>query len=161
MKGDPRVIEYLNRALRDELTAVSQYWLHYRLLEDWGFTSLAKHERQESIEEMHHADRLTARIILLEGHPNLQTLNPLMIGQNIREVLECDLKAEYGARDLYMEARRVSHEAGDYVTMKLFEDLLKDEEGHIDHLETELSLLESIGIENYGQLQAGGGGKDD
>jgi bacterioferritin len=155
MKGDPRVIEYLNRALRDELTAVSQYWLHYRLLDDWGFATLAKHERAESIEEMHHADRLTTRIIQLEGHPNLQTLNPLMIGQNIREVLECDLRAEYGARELYMEARRASHEAGDYVTMKLFEDLLQDEEGHIDHIETELQLMDSIGLENYGLLQAG------
>ena len=155
MKGDPRVIEYLNRALRDELTAVSQYWLHYRLLDDWGFAALARHERAESIEEMHHADRLTTRIIQLEGHPNLQTLNPLMIGQNIREVLECDLRAEYGARELYMEARRASHEAGDYVTMKLFEDLLQDEEGHIDHIETELQLMDSIGLENYGLLQAG------
>ncbi len=155
MKGDPRVIEYLNRALRDELTAVSQYWLHYRLLDDWGFAALARHERAESIEEMHHADRLTTRIIQLEGHPNLQTLNPLMIGQNIREVLECDLRAEYGARELYREARRVAHEAGDYVTMKLFEDLLQDEEGHIDHIETELQLMDSIGLENYGLLQAG------
>lgn len=160
MRGDPGVIDYLNRGLRDELTAVSQYWLHYRLLENWGFTGLAHHERKESIEEMHHADRLTERIIELDGHPNLQTLNPLMIGQNIREVLECDLRAEYGARDLYIEARRAAQEAADYVSMNLFEDLLKDEEGHIDHLETELSLLESIGIENYGLLKAGGGGAD-
>jgi len=155
MRGDPRVIEVLNRALRDELTAVSQYWLHYRLLDDWGFTTLARHERQESIEEMHHADRLTTRIIQLEGHPNLQSLNPLMIGQTIKEVLDCDLRAEYGARELYMEARRIAHEAGDYVTMQLFEELLKDEEGHIDHIETELQLIENIGLQNYGLLQAG------
>lgn len=155
MKGNPTVIEYLNKALRSELTAVSQYWLHYRLLEDWGFVKLAKHEREESVEEMRHADRLVARIILLEGHPNLQTLDPLMIGQNLKEVLECDLKAEYGARTLYTEARKACQEASDFVSMKLFEELLSDEEGHIDHLETELALIEKIGIENYGLLQAG------
>ncbi len=160
MKGDARVIDYLNRSLRHELTAVSQYWLHYRLLEDWGFTKLAKHERAESIEEMQHADKLTARIILLEGHPNFQTLNPLLIGQNLREVLDCDLQAEYSARDLYREARMVCHEAGDFVSMQLFEQLLQDEESHIDHIETEISLIERIGIENYGLLQAGHEGKE-
>lgn len=156
MKGDKKVIEYLNKSLRHELTAVSQYWLHYRLLEDWGFKKLAGLERKESVEEMQHADKLIARIILLEGHPNLQTLDPLMIGQDIKEVLECDLKAEYSARALYSEARKFCHEAGDFVSMKLFEDLLADEEGHIDHIETELSLIEKIGIENYGLLQAEG-----
>jgi bacterioferritin len=159
MQGHARVIEYLNKALRSELTAVNQYWLHYRLLEDWGFTKLAKHERQESIEEMHHADRLVARIIVLEGHPNLQTLDPLTIGENLREVLEADLKAEYGAKELYTEARKACHELGDFVSMNLFEDLLKDKEGHIDHIETELDLIASIGIENYGLLQAGHEGK--
>lgn len=155
MKGDKKVIEYLNKSLRHELTAVSQYWLHYRLLEDWGYTKLAQHEREESVEEMHHADKLIARIILLEGHPNLQTLDPLAIGQNLKEVLECDLKAEYSARVLYMEARKACHDASDYVSMKLFEELLADEEGHIDHIETELGLIDKIGIENYGLLQAG------
>jgi bacterioferritin len=159
MKGTPTVLEYLNKALRSELTAVSQYWLHYRLLEDWGFARLAKHEREESVEEMHHADKLIARIILLEGHPNLQTLDPLMIGQNLKEVLECDLKAEYGARELYAEARKHCQEVGDYVSMMLFEELLADEESHIDEIETELALIEKIGIENYGLLQAGEGGK--
>lgn len=154
MKGNATVIEFLNKALRSELTAVSQYWLHYRLLEDWGFAKLAKHEREESVEEMRHADKLIARIILLEGHPNLQTLDPLMIGQNLKEVLECDLKAEYGARDLYTEARKACQQVSDFVSMKLFEDLLADEEGHIDHIETELDLIEKIGIENYGLLQA-------
>lgn len=105
MKGEPKVIEYLNTALRAELTAVNQYWLHYRLLDDWGFTKLAKKEREESIEEMHHADKLITRIIFLEGFPNLQNIDPLMIGQNIKEILESDLKAEHGARALYMEAR--------------------------------------------------------
>jgi bacterioferritin len=154
MKGHDRVIEYLNKGLRSELTAVSQYWLHYRLTEDWGFTKLAKKEREESIEEMRHADRFIERIIFLEGHPNLQTLDPLMIGQNIKEVLECDLRAEYGARDLYKEAYKVCHELGDFVSMELFRELLEDEEGHINFIESELSLLESIGLENYGQLQA-------
>jgi len=107
MKGHDKVIEYLNSSLRHELTAVSQYWLHYRLLDDWGFTNLAKKEREESIEEMEHADKLIERIIFLEGHPNLQTLDPLKIGQNIKEVLECDLAAEYSARKLYGEARAV------------------------------------------------------
>ena len=154
MKGDKKVLDFLNQALKHELTAVSQYWLHYRLVDDWGFTKLAKHEREESIEEMQHADRLIQRIIFLEGHPNLQTLNPLLIGQNIKEVLECDLKSEYSARKLYTEARDVCREANDYVSMKIFEDLLVAEEGHIDMLETQLGLIEKVGIQNYGQLQA-------
>lgn len=154
MKGKTEVIDILNEALKHELTAVNQYWLHYRLLDDWGFTRLAKKEREESIEEMHHADRLTARIIFLEGHPNLQYLNPLMIGQNLKEVLEADLKGENSARDLYMRARDICRQAEDYVSMELFEDLLKDEEGHIDFIETQLDLLSSIGVQNYGQLQA-------
>ncbi len=154
MKGEPKVLEYLNKALRHELTAVNQYWLHYRLLEDWGFTKLAKKEREESIEEMEHADKLIERIIFLEGHPNLQTLDPLRIGQDLKECLDCDLAGEYSARALYKEAREVCREEGDYVTMKLFEDLMADEEGHIDFLETQLELLEKIGVERYGLLQA-------
>jgi bacterioferritin len=154
MKGNKRVIEYLNKALTHELTAVNQYWLHYRLLDDWGFTKLAKKERAESIEEMQHADKLVNRIIFLEGFPNMQHLNPLMIGQNVKEVLECDLKAEYSARALYMEARAACREEEDYVTMDLFEDLLNDEEGHINFIETQLNLLKDIGKEHYGQLNA-------
>lgn len=154
MKGDTKVIERLNQALFLELGAVNQYWLHYRLLEDWGYTLLAKKEREESIEEMHHADRLVQRIIFLEGHPNLQTLAPLRIGQNVREVLEADLAGEYDARTAYKESRDICHAAGDYVSMKLFEELLQDEEGHIDFLETQLQLLDSIGEEKYGQLNA-------
>ncbi len=154
MKGDDKVIEYLNQSLRHELTAVNQYWLHYRLLEDWGFTKIAKKEREESIEEMEHADKLIERIIFLEGHPNLQTLDPLRIGQNLKEVLECDLAAEYSARDLYNEARAVCREKEDYVSMALFESLLNDEEGHIDFIETQLELLEKIGIENFSLLQS-------
>ncbi len=154
MKGNPRVIEYLNKALTSELTAVNQYWLHYRLLEDWGYTRLAQKERAESIEEMHHADKLVKRIIFLEGFPNLQHVDPLMIGQNIKEVLECDLKAEYGARALYMEARACCRKEEDYVTKDLFEELLADEEGHIDFIEAQLTLLDQIGPQNYGQLNA-------
>ena len=154
MKGNPRVIEYLNRALTHELTAVNQYWLHYRLLEDWGYTRLALKERKESIEEMQHADKLVTRIIFLDGLPNMQHIDPLMIGQNIKEVLECDLKAEYSARALYMEARAACRKEEDYVSMDLFEELLSDEEGHINYLESQLKLHNDIGVHNYGQLQA-------
>lgn len=155
MKGDKRVIEQLNEALFLELGAVNQYWLHYRLLDDWGYTLLAKKERAESIEEMQHADRIIARIIFLEGHPNLQTISPLRIGQNVKEVLEADLAGEYDARKAYKNSREICHEVGDYVSMKLFEELLADEESHIDFLETQLELLDKIGKEKYGQLNAG------
>jgi bacterioferritin len=154
MKGEKQVIERLNEALFLELGAVNQYWLHFRLLEDWGYQKLAKKERAESIEEMHHADKIVARIIFLEGHPNLQSLAPLRIGQNVKEVLESDLAGEYDARTSYKKSREICQDLGDYVTMELFEDLLKDEEGHIDFLETQLDLLASIGEEKYGQLNA-------
>lgn len=163
MKGSKTVIEYLNKALKAELTAVNQYWLHYRMLDDWGYTKLAKKEREESIEEMQHADKLVTRIIFLEGLPNLQSLDPLMIGQNVKEILECDLKSEYGARALYMEARAACRKEDDYVTMELFETLLSDEEGHIDFIETQLGLMNDIGTQMYGQLNAGSAdsGSDD
>ncbi len=154
MKGDAKVIEYLNAALRSELTAVSQYWLHYRLQEDWGFGKVADKSRAESIEEMGHADKLIARIIFLEGHPNLQKLDPLRIGQNLKETLEADLAAEHDARKLYIEAREYCDKIGDYVSKNLFDTLLTDEEGHIDFLETQLGLYESIGEQNYGLLNA-------
>ncbi len=154
MKGEREIIERLNEALFLELGAVNQYWLHYRLLEDWGYTRLAKKERAESIEEMHHADKIVARIIFLEGHPNLQSVAPLRIGQNVKEVLESDLAGEYDARTSYKRSREICQEMGDYVTMELFEQLLKDEESHIDFLETQLDLLGSIGEEKYGLLNA-------
>ncbi|MTI02920.1 MULTISPECIES: bacterioferritin [Alphaproteobacteria] len=154
MKGDKKVLEYLNKALRHELTAVSQYWLHYRLQDDWGLGSMAKKSREESIEEMEHADKLIERIIFLEGHPNLQKLDPLRIGQNPRETLECDLAAEQSARKLYKEARDVCKDAGDYVSMSLFESLMSDEEGHIDFLETQLELHDRVGAEHFAQLNA-------
>ncbi|MBV0891673.1 bacterioferritin [Paracoccus sp. Z118] len=154
MKGDPKVIEYLNSALRSELTAVSQYWLHYRLQEDWGYGKIADKSRAESIEEMNHADRLIQRIIFLEGHPNLQKLDPLRIGQTLRETLEADLAAEHDARKLYMEARQYCSEVNDQVSKSLFDDLIEDEEGHIDFLETQLQLFDEIGGQNYGLLNA-------
>lgn len=154
MKGEPKVIEYLNRALRSELTAVSQYWLHYRLQEDWGLGHMASKSREESIEEMNHADRLIERIIFLEGHPNLQQLDPLRIGEDAKETLECDLAAEQEARQLYKEAREYCQSVGDFVTMALFEELMADEEGHIDFLETQLDLFAKIGAERYMQLNA-------
>lgn len=155
MKGEAQVIERLNEALFLELGAVNQYWVHYRLLDDWGYTKLANKERAESIEEMHHADRLIERIIFLEGHPNLQRVAPLRIGQTIKEVLEADLAGEYDARAAYKSSRELCEQLGDYVSKILFEELLADEEGHIDFLETQLDLLEKIGIEKYGLLNAG------
>ena len=154
MKGDAKVIEYLNAALRSELTAVSQYWLHYRLQEDWGYGRIADKSRAESIEEMHHADRLIQRIIFLEGHPNLQKLDSLRIGQNIKETLEADLAGEHDARTLYIEAREHCDKIGDYVSKQLFDDLISDEEGHIDFLETQIALHDEIGAQNYGLLNA-------
>jgi bacterioferritin len=154
MKGNKEVIDALNYALKLELGAVNQYWLHYRRLANWGFTKLAKKERAESIEEMQHADKLIDRIIFLEGFPKMQEIAPLMIGESLKEVLECDLKGEYIAQEFYTKARELCRNHKDYVSMDLFEHLLKDEEGHIDFLETQLDLLKSIGIENYGQLQA-------
>lgn len=154
MKGDDKVIEYLNKALRSELTAVSQYWLHYRLQDDWGLGRMAKKSREESIEEMQHADKLIARILFLEGHPNLQKLDPLRIGEGPKETLECDLAAEQEAQALYKEARAYCQSIGDYVSMDLFQDLLTDEEGHIDFLETQLALYDRVGAERYALLNA-------
>jgi bacterioferritin len=156
MQGDPRVIDYLNRALRHELTAINQYWLHYRLLNNWGLLEMAKVWRKESIEEMQHADRITDRIIFLDGFPNMQVLDPLRIGQNVKEVIDCDLAAEMSARELYQEAATHCHSVKDYVTRDLFESLMKDEEHHIDFLETQLDLIRRIGLELYTQSHVGG-----
>jgi bacterioferritin len=155
MQGDARVIEFLNKALRHELTAVNQYWLHYRLLENWGYNDLAKYWRKESIEEMEHADQLVKRIVFLEGFPNMQVLDPLRIGQNVKEVLDCDLAAEMFARSLYEEAATHCHAARDYVTRDLFEKLMADEEEHIDFLETQLDLVAKLGLELYAQHHIG------
>jgi bacterioferritin len=155
MKGDPKVIDFLNQALRHELTAVNQYWLHYRLLDNCGLKDLAKKWRKESIEEMEHADKLIDRIIFLDGFPNMQVLDPLHIGQNVEEVLDCDLKAEYSARALYETAATHCHAVKDYVTRDLFEGLMKDEESHIDFLETQIDLVKKIGVELYSQKHIG------
>ncbi|WP_031335127.1 bacterioferritin [Rhodopseudomonas sp. B29] len=155
MKGDAKVIEYLNRGLRSELTAINQYWLHYRLLDNWGLKELAKQWRKESIEEMVHADKLTDRIIFLDGFPNMQVLDPLRIGQNVKEVLNADLQAEMDARALYQEAATYCHSVKDYVSRDLFEQLMKDEEHHIDFLETQIDLLGRIGSELYQSTRVG------
>jgi len=156
MKGDAKVIEYLNRGLRSELTAVSQYWLHFRILDDWGYKELAKQWRKESIEEMNHADKFVERIIFLDGFANLQVLDPLRIGQNVKEIMECDLAAENEARALYLEAAKYCETVNDRVSKNLFEMLATDEEGHIDFLETQLNLIEQVGIQLYSQKHIGG-----
>jgi bacterioferritin len=161
MRGDTTVIEYLNKALRHELSAINQYWLHYRLLENWGYLTLAKKWREESIEEMQHADKLVHRIIFLDGFPNMQVLDPLHIGQTVKEVLDCDLAAELSARALYQEAATHCHGVKDYVTRDLFEKLMSDEEKHIDYLETQLELVARLGPELYAQHQIGESDDDD
>ena len=158
MKGDSKVIEYLNKALGNELVAINQYFLHAKMYKDWGLQKLAKWEYDESIEEMQHADKLIDRILFLEGMPNLQDLGKLHIGENVREMLECDLKIEHDGRRDYIEAIEYCEQVKDYVTRDLFRDLLADEEGHIDHIETELGLIDKVGIENYmlKQMQVAG-----
>ena len=155
MQGDPKVIDYLNKGLRSELTAISQYWLHFRLLNHWGLLEMAKVWRKESIEEMEHADKFTDRILFLDGFPNMQVLDPLRIGQNVKEIIECDLAAEVAARALYQEAATYSHGVKDYVSRDLFESIMKDEEHHIDFLETQLDLIGRIGLELYAQYHIG------
>jgi bacterioferritin len=155
MQGDAKVIDYLNKALRHELTAINQYWLHYRILDNWGLLEMAKVWRKESIEEMEHADKFTARILFLEGFPNMQVLDPLRIGQNVKEILECDLAAEHSARALYQEAATYCHGVKDYVTRDMFESVMKDEEDHIDFLETQLDLIKRVGLELYTQKHMG------
>lgn len=159
MQGDKKVIEYLNLGLKGELTAINQYFLHYRMLENWGLTKMAQHERQESMEEMVHADKLIQRILLLNGLPNLQDLGKLYIGQNVKEVLEGDLKLEREGIANYRAGIKVAEDAKDYVTAQLFKDILKEEEGHEDHLETQLNLFETLGPQNYAQLQSGAFGE--
>jgi bacterioferritin len=155
MRGDTTVIEYLNKALRSELTSINQYWLHYRLLENWGYRDLAKKWRKESIEEMEHADKVVHRILFLDGFPNMQVLDPLRIGQNTREVLDCDLATEMAARAIYEEAATHCHSVKNYVTRDLFEHLMKDEERHIDFLETQIMLVNNLEVELYAQHHIG------
>lgn len=160
MKGDAKVIDYLNRGLKSELTAINQYWLHYRMLDNWGLTAMAKYWKKESIEEMVHADKFVDRILFLEGLPNMQYLEPLKIGQDVKEVIACDLAAEVGARALYQEAAAYCETVKDFPSRDLFIELMADEEHHIDFLETQLDLIERIGLPLYTQSRMGEFGED-
>ncbi len=154
MKGDKKVIELLNEALKKELGAINQYFLHSRMLEDWGVTKLAKHEYNESIEEMKHADDLIKRILFLEGLPNLQSIGKLYIGENVKETLECDLKIEIEGVKAYKEAVKYADSVQDFVSRDLFARILTDEEGHVDYLETQLQMIEQMGLQNYIQINS-------
>jgi len=154
MKGDPRVLELLNEALKEELTAINQYWLHYRLLDNWGIKKLAAFEKSESIDEMKHADRLAERILFLDGLPNFQALGRLRIGENVEEVLKADMEAELQGAKLYREVIAHAESVHDYVTRDLAREILADEEGHIDFLETQFEMIARMGLQNYVQLQS-------
>ena len=153
MKGDPKIIEFLNKALTNELTAVNQYFLHARMYKNWGFSKLDEKEYHESIDEMKHADQLIERILFLEGLPNLQNLGKLMIGENPEEMLRCDLKLELEAIPPLKEAIAYCEQIKDYISREVFQHILENEEGHVDWLETQFELIGKIGIQNYLQSQ--------
>ena len=157
MKGDKKVLQFLNKALYNELTAINQYFLHAKMFQNWGFRKLAEHEHHESIDEMKHADRLMERILFLDGIPNLQDLGKLYIGENVPEALKCDLKLEHEALPLLKEAIAHCESVGDYVSRELLEGILESEEEHIDWLETNLGLIDKVGLQNYLQSQMGEG----
>ncbi|MDX3910099.1 MAG: bacterioferritin [Sphingobium sp.] len=154
MKGDPKVIDYLNEVLKNELTAINQYFLHYRILEHWGVKKLAKFEYEESIDEMKHADRLAERILFLDGLPNFQLLGRLKIGETVEEILKADLELEYEALPPLKDGIAYCESIRDYVTRDLFDYILKSEEEHIDTLETQFEMIGRMGLQNYIQLQS-------
>jgi bacterioferritin len=154
MRGDPKVIEHLNTALKNELTAVNQYWLHYRMLDNWGVAKLADYERHESIDEMKHADRLAERILFLDGLPNFQMLGRLRVGEDVEEVLKADLALEEEALPPLREAIVHCESVRDFVSRDLFADILSSEEEHVDFLEKQFDLIRQMGIANYIQLQS-------
>lgn len=154
MKGDAKVIEFLNQALKNELTAINQYFLHSRMLKDWGVSKLGEYEYKESIEEMNHADWLIERILFLGGLPNLQDLGKLRIGESVKEILECDLALEQDAIPLLRDAMEHCEKVRDYVSRDLFGKILHNEEEHVDYIETQFDLIDRIGIESYTHLQS-------
>jgi len=154
MQGDRQVIEFLNKALLNELTAINQYWLHYRMLDNWGIKKLAEYERHESIDEMKHADKLADRILFLEGLPNFQALGKLKVGENVEEILKCDLALEEEAIPLLKDAIAHCETVRDYISRELFEDILENEEEHVDWLEKQFDMIARMGLQNYCQLQS-------
>ncbi|MFN2258967.1 MAG: bacterioferritin [Parasphingopyxis sp.] len=154
MKGDEKVIEFLNEALKNELTAVNQYWLHYRVLDNWGVAKLAKFEREESIDEMKHADSLSERILFLDGLPNFQLLGRLRVGETVEEILKADLELENEAIPHLRDAIEHCEKVRDYVSRDLFAEILDNEEDHVDELEKQFDMIERMGLENYIQLQS-------
>jgi bacterioferritin len=154
VKGDQKVIEFLNKALTNELTAINQYWLHYRVLADWGVTKLAEYERHESIDEMKHADVLAERILFLNGLPNFQAIHKLKVGETVEEILKADLAVEMEAIPLLKDAIAYCEEVRDYTTREIFERILESEEEHVDFLETQFDMIARMGLENYVQLNS-------
>jgi bacterioferritin len=158
MRGDATVLQHLNAALKNELTAINQYFLHARMLEHWGVEKLGKHEHEASVEEMKDADKLIERILFLDGLPNLQDLDKLLIGENVREILDCDLKLEHKAIAHLREAVAHAESVRDFVSRDLFSEMLEGEENQVDFIETQFDLIDRIGIENYTQLNSADAG---